>query len=71
MKNLTRREALATMMAAAAVSSKAFAADETPGITAQEIKIGEVLPLSGPVSAYSVVGRAHEAYLRWSTTRAA
>lgn len=60
--HLTRRQAVATMIAAAAVSTKAFAADETPGITAQEIKIGEVLPLSGPVSAYSVVGRAHEAY---------
>ncbi|MBR0905169.1 ABC transporter substrate-binding protein [Bradyrhizobium liaoningense] len=62
MKHLTRREAVATMIAAAAVGTRAIAAEETPGITAQEIKIGEVLPLSGPVSAYSVVGRAHEAY---------
>lgn len=62
MKHLTRREAVGAMLAALAVSKSAIAAEDTPGITSQEIKIGEVLPLSGPVSSYGVISRAHEAY---------
>jgi branched-chain amino acid transport system substrate-binding protein len=33
-----------------------------PGITDTEIKFGQTLPLSGPVSAYGQIGRAEEAY---------
>src|ERR1035437_1251402 len=33
-----------------------------PGVGASEIKIGQTLPLSGPVSAYATFGRASLAY---------
>jgi len=61
MITLTRRDALAGLLIAAS-SRAVFAAEETPGISAQEIKIGETVPFSGPASAYGVIGRAHEAF---------
>jgi ABC-type branched-subunit amino acid transport system substrate-binding protein len=39
-------------------------AENAPGVTATEIKFGQTLPLSGPASAYSVIGRAEAAYFR-------
>ena len=35
---------------------------ETPGVTAQEIKIGQTMPYSGPASAYGVIGKLEAAY---------
>jgi len=35
-----------------------------PGITDSEIKIGQTMPYSGPVSAYGAIGRAQLAYFR-------
>jgi branched-chain amino acid transport system substrate-binding protein len=35
-----------------------------PGITDAEIKIGQTMPYSGPISAYGVIGRAELAYYR-------
>jgi ABC-type branched-subunit amino acid transport system substrate-binding protein len=35
-----------------------------PGVSDNEIKLGETQPFSGPVSALSAVGRAHTAYFR-------
>jgi ABC-type branched-subunit amino acid transport system substrate-binding protein len=35
---------------------------ETPGVTATEIKLGQTVPLSGPVSAYATFSRASLAY---------
>lgn len=37
-------------------------AGQDPGVSATEIKIGQFLPLSGPVSAYASFGRAGQAY---------
>jgi branched-chain amino acid transport system substrate-binding protein len=39
-------------------------AEETPGVTATEIKIGSTTSLSGPVSALGVQARCQEAYFR-------
>jgi ABC-type branched-subunit amino acid transport system substrate-binding protein len=36
----------------------------SPGATDTEIKIGNVMPYSGSLSAYAVIGRVHEAYFR-------
>ena len=51
--------------AAAAVGAvgwrKARAAD-TPGVTATEIKIGNTMPYSGPVSSYSPIGKIETAF---------
>src|SRR6266404_5339451 len=35
-----------------------------PGATDTEIKIGNIMPYSGPASGYGVIGRAEEAYFR-------
>ena len=35
-----------------------------PGVTDKEIKIGNIMPYSGPASAYGVIGRTEAAYFR-------
>jgi branched-chain amino acid transport system substrate-binding protein len=37
-------------------------ADDMPGVTATEIKIGQTMPYSGPASAYGTIGKAELAY---------
>jgi len=62
---INRRTAL-TAGAAAAVAgriSKARAED-TPGVTATEIKIGNTMPYSGPASGYGVIGRTESAFFK-------
>jgi branched-chain amino acid transport system substrate-binding protein len=44
-------------------------AQETPGVTANEIRIGSTMPYSGPASAYGVIGRSHEAFFRMVNER--
>ena len=36
----------------------------SPGVTDNEIRIGNIMPYSGPASAYSSIGRVQEAYFR-------
>ena len=51
-----------TLMATAGL---ALAADQyDPGATNTEIKIGNIMPYSGPASAYGVIGRVEAAYFR-------
>jgi len=38
--------------------------DNTPGVTDTEIKIGQTMAYSGPLSAYGVIGKAEGAYFR-------
>src|ERR1700744_1203951 len=40
------------------------ARDNAPGITDSEIKIGQTMPYSGPISGYSTIGRAEVAYFK-------
>ena len=49
------------MFLAALCGGRAGAAD-APGVTAQEIKIGQTMPYSGPVTAYSALGKGEIAY---------
>ena len=35
-----------------------------PGVTDTEIKIGNIMPYSGPASAYGVIGRTEAAYFK-------
>jgi branched-chain amino acid transport system substrate-binding protein len=53
---LTRRFASAEQRSAARTG--------TPGVTDTEIRIGQTMPYSGPVSAYGVIGRTQLAYFR-------
>src|SRR5271169_2078925 len=61
---ITRRTFLQSSAAAAAfaASARAARADNAPGITDSEIKIGQTMPYSGPASAYGVIGRTEAAY---------
>jgi branched-chain amino acid transport system substrate-binding protein len=47
----------------AATRRPAGAAD-TPGVTATEIKIGNTMPYSGPVSSYSPIGKLESAFFK-------
>ncbi len=60
---LNRRQMLAATAATLATPNIARA-QETPGVTASEIRIGNIMPYSGPASAYGVIGRSHEAFFR-------
>ncbi|HZZ59590.1 MAG TPA: ABC transporter substrate-binding protein [Roseiarcus sp.] len=62
---LTRRSFLMSSGAAALVASAGSArAENAPGVTDTEIKIGQTMPYSGPASAYGVIGRTEIAYFK-------
>jgi branched-chain amino acid transport system substrate-binding protein len=63
---ITRRAFLQSSAAAAAFAASAGSAraDNAPGITDTEIKIGQTMPYSGPASAYGVIGRTEAAYFK-------
>src|SRR5258708_21039205 len=52
--------AAAILMTTTAQAQKQYAA----GATDTEIKIGNIMPYSGPASAYSAIGKAEAAYFR-------
>lgn len=53
--------ALAVLLqGSAAQAQKAYG----PGVTDKEIKIGSIMPFSGPASGFSIVGKAEAAYFR-------
>src|SRR3954470_6936272 len=60
---LTRRHLLAAGAATLAAPSVVRAQD-LPGVTATELRIGNTMPYSGPSSAYGVIGRSHQAFFR-------
>src|SRR3981081_650251 len=67
MSSLNRRSLLAGSAAAgiiAVAGTRVSRADETPGVTATEIKIGCTTSLSGPVSALGTIARCSDAYFR-------
>jgi branched-chain amino acid transport system substrate-binding protein len=60
---LTRRHLLAA--GAATLAAPAIArAQDLPGVTATELRIGNTMPYSGPASAYGVIGRSHQHFFR-------
>jgi branched-chain amino acid transport system substrate-binding protein len=64
---ITRRFLLQSAAAAAAYSAQGLRsarAENAPGVTDTEIKIGQTMPYSGPASAYGVVGRTELAYFQ-------
>jgi branched-chain amino acid transport system substrate-binding protein len=63
----TRRIFLQSSAAAAAAlgtSAWPTRAENAPGITDTEIKIGQTMPYSGPASAYGVIGKTETAYFK-------
>src|ERR1700728_3990 len=64
---MIRRRAIMIAGAAAAVAAASGlpgAAADTPGVTATEIKIGNTMPYSGPVSSYSPIGKIESAFFK-------
>ncbi len=59
-KSLALAGLLAVSMAASASAQKKY----DPGATDTEIKIGNIMPYSGPASAYATIGKTEEAYFR-------
>jgi branched-chain amino acid transport system substrate-binding protein len=53
---------VAVVLAAAAAGSAA--AQPTPGVTATEIKIGQTMPYTGPVAAFSALGKGEVGYFK-------
>jgi branched-chain amino acid transport system substrate-binding protein len=61
----TRRSFLqSSTVAVFAASAGSARADNVPGVTDTEIKIGQTMPYSGPASAYGVIGRTEAAYFK-------
>src|ERR1700743_230436 len=59
------KSALLAGLLAAAVASAANAQKKyDPGATDTEIKIGNIMPYSGPASAYAVIGKTEDAYFK-------
>ena len=69
MTTLTRRRALAgagAVAGAAALARPAIAqTKQMPGITANEILLGQTMPYSGPASSYAPIGHVELAYVRF------
>jgi branched-chain amino acid transport system substrate-binding protein len=63
MNMLTRRQLVAASAAVLAAPAIGRAQD-TPGVTATEIRIGSTNSLSGPLSAYSVISRSNAAMFK-------
>ena len=63
---ITRRVLLQSAAAAAAYSEgfRTARAENAPGVTDAEIKIGQTMPYSGPLSSYGVIGRTETAYFK-------
>ena len=61
---IDRRQLLAGAAAASAFYISRAHAENAPGITDKEIKIGQTMPYSGPASAYGVIGKTEAAYFR-------
>ncbi len=65
MTSLSRRSLLVgSASAGVAAWTRTSRADETPGVTATEIKIGCTTSLSGPVSALGTIAKTEDAYFR-------
>jgi len=63
----TRRVFLQSSAAAAAAFTTncwPARADNAPGVTETEIKIGQTMPYSGPASSYGVIGKTEAAYFK-------
>lgn len=58
-----RLNRIAVPLAAGMLAASAAVA-QTPGVTATEIKVGNINPYSGPASAYGTIGKSIGAYFR-------
>jgi branched-chain amino acid transport system substrate-binding protein len=52
------------VLSVATLFGAGWASAQTPGVTATEIKVGNINPYSGPASAYGTIGKTIGAYLK-------
>jgi ABC-type branched-subunit amino acid transport system substrate-binding protein len=65
MKNrMLRWTAAAALAVALSVSQASAQKKYGPGVTDTEIKVGQTVPFSGPISAYATIGKVQAAYMR-------
>src|SRR5690606_5653481 len=67
-EDVMRKQFLSSAIAATALMALAAgvqAKDYGPGVTDTEIKIGNIMPYSGPASAYGTIGKAEAAYFQY------
>jgi branched-chain amino acid transport system substrate-binding protein len=62
--NHAKSVAFAGLLAASVASTAHAQKKYDPGATDTEIKIGNIMPYSGPASAYAVIGKTEDAYFR-------
>ena len=65
----TRGILLASIVLALSVGMNPAVAQKKydPGVTDNEIKIGNIMPYSGPLSAYALIGRTEDAFFKGSS----
>jgi ABC-type branched-subunit amino acid transport system substrate-binding protein len=56
--------ALAGLLAASVATAASAQKKYDPGATDTEIKVGNIMPYSGPASAYATIGKTEEAYFK-------
>ena len=56
---------IALIAASFILAAGAVRAENAPGITDTEIKIGQNMPYSGVVSAFGILGKGHLAFIKW------
>src|SRR6201999_75610 len=61
-KSLVKSLGLAGLLAVALASTASAQKKYDPGATDTEIKIGNIMPYSGPASAYATIGKTEAAY---------
>jgi branched-chain amino acid transport system substrate-binding protein len=66
MRQITRRSILAAAPSAIALATLPARAEKQygPGVTDTDIKIGNIMPYSGPASAYGTIGKAEAAFFK-------
>src|SRR6201990_3447999 len=62
-RNNGKKIALAALLATALAGTAQAQKKYDPGATDTEIKIGTIMPYSGPASSYGVIGKTEEAYM--------
>src|SRR5438105_5205441 len=64
--HLTQKLGLSGLILSLALAAVPAAAQKkySPGVTDTEIKIGNIMPYSGPASAYGIIGKTMSAYFR-------
>ena len=62
---IIRKHLIATVTAMLALATAGIAtAQQSPGVTATEIKIGQTMPYTGPVAAFSALGKGEIGYFK-------